>query len=105
MISGREDLINQLAASMGAGGFAPTKFEESRFNAETGTLYCRGMAISKSTAEKAIKHFETLERRCDVKDSSQRQMAMIYRCAVESIKMIQDPEVQSFIQRKNSEKI
>ena len=50
----RSDLINQLAASMGAGQFASTSYEESRFDAETGTLYCNGMAISKSVAEKAI---------------------------------------------------
>ena len=100
---GREDLINQLAASMGAGQFATTKFEESRFDADTGTLYCNGMAISKSTADKAIQHFEMLERKCDIQDSAQRQMAMIYRCAVESIKMMQNPDVKDFLQKRASE--
>lgn len=100
----REDLINQLAASMGAGQFATTKYEESRYDTETGTLYCNGMAISKSTADKAIQHFEMLERKCDIQDSAQRQMAMIYRCAVESIKMMQDPEVRDFLQKRAKEK-
>ncbi|ADL35990.1 hypothetical protein bpr_II050 (plasmid) [Butyrivibrio proteoclasticus B316] len=99
-MAGREDLINQLAASMGAGAFAKTKYEESRFDAETGTLYCRGMAISKSTAERAVQHFELLEKKCDINDPNQRNMAMIYRCAIESIKMIQDPKVIEFLQKE-----
>ena len=33
----RGELINQLAASMGAGSFAATSYEESRFDADTGT--------------------------------------------------------------------
>ncbi len=97
IMADRTDLINQLAASMGAGGFATTKYEESRFDADTGTLFCNGMAISKSTSEKAVQHFEILEKKCDVNDSSQRQMAMIYRCAIEAIKMMQNPEVKNFL--------
>ncbi len=38
MADSREDLINQLAASMGAGYFAQTKYQESRYDADTGTL-------------------------------------------------------------------
>ena len=96
----RSDLINQLAASMGAGQFAAKSFEESRFDAETGTLYCNGMVISKSIADKAIQHFEMLESKCDATDSSQREMAMIYRCAVESIKMMQNPKIKSVLQNE-----
>ena len=103
-MSGREDLINQLAASMGAGKFATTTFEESRYDVETGTLFCNGMVISKTTAEKAIQHFEMLEKKCDIKDSAQRQMAMIYRCAVESIKMMQDPEIKTLLQKRSTAK-
>ncbi len=100
MTDNRADLISQLAASMGAGNFASTKYEESRYDADTGTLFCNGMAISKSTADKAIKHFEILEKKCDQQDSAQRQMAMIYRCAIESIKMMQDPEIKEFLLNK-----
>ncbi|WP_026651067.1 hypothetical protein [Butyrivibrio proteoclasticus] len=96
----RSDLINQLAASMGAGKFAPTTFEESRFDVETGTLYCNGMVISKSIAEKAIQHFQMLEKKCDTKNSAQREMAMIYRCAVESVKMMQNPKVLSALKEE-----
>ena len=96
----RSDLINQLAASMGAGKFASQSMEETRFDAQTGTLYCNGMVISQSIAEKAIQHFELLEKKCDVSDSSQRQMAMIYRCAVESIKLMKNPKIKSILQEE-----
>lgn len=96
-MDGRADLINQLAASMGAGSFAQTKYEESRFDTETGTLYCDGMVISRSIAEKAIQHFEMLEKKCDKSDSAGRQMAMIYKCASESIKILQNPEIKKTI--------
>ena len=96
----RSDLINLLAASMGAGDFAQTKYEESRYDPETGTLYCKGMAISGSVAEKAIKHFEVLEKKCDLDDPNSRQMAMIYRCASESIKMMQNPRVMETIRKE-----
>nr|WP_297765651.1 hypothetical protein [uncultured Butyrivibrio sp.] len=100
----RSDLINQLAASMGAGKFAATSYEETRYDAETGTLYCDGMVISKTIADKAIQHFELLYKKCDIKDSSQREMAMIYKCAVESIKLIENPDVKVFLKDKLFEK-
>ena len=99
-MANRSDLINQLAASMGAGQFAATSYEESRFDAETGTLYCNGMVISKSVAEKAINHFEMLEKKCDVSDTAQREMAMIYRCASESIKMMQNPKILALMKEE-----
>lgn len=96
----RSDLINQLAASMGAGQFAAKSLEESRFDADTGTLYCNGMVISKSIAEKAVQHFEMLEKKCDASNSSQREMAMIYRCAVEAIKLMQNPKIKSILKEE-----
>ena len=100
----RTDLINQLAASMGAGQYAPTKFEESRFDPETGTLYCNGMVISASVADQAIKHFETMYKKCDLNESASRQMAMIYQCAIEAIKVMQDPKVKMFLQEELKKK-
>lgn len=93
MANSREDLINQLAASMGAGSFTNKTFEESRFDAETGTLFCNGMIISKSVSDKAIQHFQLLEKKLDASNSAQREMAMIYRCAIEAIKMMQNSKI------------
>lgn len=96
----RSDLINQLAASMGAGKYAPTKYEESRFDPETGTLYCNGMVISASVAQQAIKHFEAMKRKCDMNETASRQMAMIYQCAIEAIKIMQNPKIKTFIKEE-----
>ena len=94
----RDELIKQLSVSMGVGKFAETNpSEKSYFDTETGTLYCDGIAISKSTAEKAIHHFEVLEKRCNMQDAAQREMAIIYKCAIESIKMMQNPEIKNFL--------
>ncbi len=87
-MNNREDLITQLATSMGAGNFAATKYEESRYDSQTGTLYCEGMAISKSTIDKAEQHFRLLKSRCDFTDPSSREMGMIYQLALEGIKQI-----------------
>ena len=84
----RSDLINQLAASMGAGDFAKTKYEESRYDPETGTLYCDGIMITKPVIEKAEQHFKALKAKCSYTDPASREMAMIYQLAIEGIKMI-----------------
>ena len=47
----REALINQLAASMGVGGYTQTKYEESRYDPDTGTFYCNGQIITKNTID------------------------------------------------------
>ena len=96
----RSDLINQLAASMGAGQFAQTKYEESRFDSETGTLYCNVMTITSSVADQAIKHFEMVYRKCDLNEPASRQMAMIYQCAIEAIKVMKNPKVKAFLQEE-----
>ena len=94
----RADLINQLAASMGADQRVSTRQEESRYDSKTGTLYCNGMQLNASVADQAIKHFEQLASKYDKKDASSRQMAMIYECAIQSIKMMQNPKVKNLLQ-------
>ena len=100
MADTRADLINQLAASMGAGQFASTTFEGSKYNPDTGTWWCNGMAITKSTADNAIQYFEMMEKKCGQEEAG-RQMAMIYRCALESIKMMQNPKVINFLKEES----
>ncbi len=96
----RSDLINQLAASMGAGQFEQTRYEESRFDHETGTLYCNGMVISATVADQAIKHFSAMQKRCDLNDPASKQMAMIYACAINAIEMMQNPKVKAFLKEE-----
>ena len=104
MAINRADLINQLAASMGAGEYAPTKYVDSRFNSETGTLYCNGTKVSKTVAEQAINHFTQMKSRCKADNPETKQMAAIYQCAIEAIKTMQDPAVKSLLQTKYSNK-
>lgn len=90
MADSRSDLINQLAASMGAGDYAKTRFEESRYDPETGTLYCDGYVISKSVIDEAIQHFKLMQGKCDMNDSASRHMALIYKTAIEGIKKLRE---------------
>lgn len=94
-MAAREDLINQLAAKMGAGDFAQTKYTESRYDAQTGTLYCDGIMITKPVIEKAEMHFKTLKSKCSYTDPASREMAMIYQVAIEGIKMIRESGQQT----------
>jgi hypothetical protein len=86
----RGDLINQLAATMGAGNFASTKYEESRYDASTGTLYCDGIMIASTVIDKAESHFKALKAKCNYADPASREMAMIYQVAIEGIKKIRE---------------
>ena len=96
----RANLINQLAASMGVGELGQTKYEGSRYDAKTGTLYCNGMAISKNTADKAVKYFDTMEKKCNKDDPAGREMAMIYRCGIEAIKMMQAEQIKDLMKEE-----
>ncbi len=100
-MAGREDLINQLAASMGAGDFARTKYEDSRYDSETGTLYCDGIAIAKPTIDKAEQYFKQLKNKCSYNDPSSREMAMIYQLALEGIKKIRESGVETFKEKRD----
>ncbi|MCR5670879.1 MAG: hypothetical protein K6G10_07740 [Butyrivibrio sp.] len=84
----RGELINQLAASLGAGDFAQTKYTDSRYDAQTGTLYCDGIMITKPVIEKAEAYFSSLKNKCSYTDPASREMAMVYQVAIEGIKMI-----------------
>ncbi|WP_081675352.1 MULTISPECIES: hypothetical protein [unclassified Butyrivibrio] len=90
----RENLINALAASMGVVQFDETKYTASRYDPKTGTLYCNGMAISKVTADKAVRYFESVEKKFNSDDPDGRELKMIYRCAIEAIKMMQTEKVK-----------
>ncbi|MCR4595825.1 MAG: hypothetical protein K5673_03480 [Lachnospiraceae bacterium] len=52
------DLIRQLATSFGMADTYNTRLEGSKYDAATGTLYCDGMAVSKSSVETALAFFQ-----------------------------------------------
>ncbi len=95
----RADLINQLAVSMGASKLVQEKPQASRYDAKTGTLYCNGMQINASVAVQSIEYFEAIKQKCVRKnDPASRQLVKIYECAIQSIKMMQNPKVRALLE-------
>ena len=85
------DLINQLAASMGAGDFAKTKYEDSKYDPQTGTLYCDGIAVPKSSIESAEEFFAKQRdyyRSMASKDSAAMEQFINFSVAYNAIVMM-----------------
>ena len=102
----RADLINQLAVSMGANKLVQDKPQVSRYDAKTGTLYCNGMQIDASVADQALKYFEAIKQKCARKsDPASMQLIKIYECAIQSIKMMQNPQVKAVLKSEMSDRI
>ena len=90
-MASREELINSLAQSMGVGSYVDTKYAGSRYDKSTGTLYCDGYIITSTVINEALSHFETLKLRADKEETENSiHMALIYKAAIEAIKMMQD---------------
>ena len=103
-MSNRADLISQLAASMGAGSNVNASSTKSRFNSKTGTLYCKEVDDSKYIADQAIKHFIGVQDKYRRNNAVQsQQMVEIYQCAIDAIKMVQNPNIQAAIKAMESQ--
>ena len=103
-MSNREQIINSLSLLVGIDTSKRYRIGDSYYDPSTGTLYCHGMAINKSTAELAIAHFEKMEARCDSSDPASRDLILIYRCAIEAIKMMKDPDAMEALRKKFAQK-
>lgn len=92
----RENLIQALAASMGAEDLKSTRNGESRFNPDTGTLFCNGYVVSKNTIDEAREFFEKQSQRyANSPEKEVKNMAQIYAVGAEAIKMMQNSELGS----------
>ena len=60
------------------------------------------MMISPNIAQQTIKHFEHVYKRCNLTDPMEKELALMYRCAIESMKMMQHPMVRETLGRLNS---
>ena len=94
----REQLIGALATAMGAGSFAQTKYEGAHFDHDTGTLYCNGIVISKSSIQDALEYFQASKVNCEKMaeqngDISMRNIAIYMQTAIEAIKLMQHKEI------------
>ncbi|MCR5094014.1 MAG: hypothetical protein K6B72_08580 [Lachnospiraceae bacterium] len=88
----REKLITALASAMGQGDYSSTKYSESKYDPTTGTLFCQGYIISKSTVDEALEYFKKAKLRADQSadaDNSMRNVALYYQTAIEAIIMMQ----------------
>ena len=89
MSIGREDLIHSLAKSMGVGDAQKAKISSSKYNADTGTLYCNGHSISKATIEQAKLYFTSQYRKLAIKDDEgAKDLATLYEIASEAISIL-----------------
>lgn len=96
MAQGREDLIYSLAKSMGMGDTQKTKYTASKFNAETGTIYCNGHVINKATIDQAKSYFTTQYRKLAEKDDEgAKELASLYEVAMEAINMMVESTVKA----------
>ncbi len=89
MTIGREDLIHSLAKSMGVGDAQNARISSTKYNADTGTMYCNGHVISKATIDQARLYFFNQYRKLAEKDDEgAKDMAAFYEIASEAINMI-----------------
>ena len=89
MAQGREDLIYSLAKSMGMGDTQKAKYSASKYNAETGTIYCNGHVITRPTIEQAKAYFTTQYRKLAEKDDEgAKELSTLYEVAMEAINMM-----------------
>ncbi len=51
--------------------------KESRYDPDTGTLYCNGQIITKNTIDLAEGFYKNMQAKCDLKTPEGRQMAAI----------------------------
>ena len=107
-MSNRAELINQLAASMGAGKVGAsvgTGASKSRYNAKTGTLYCKEHDVPQNVANQALTYFIGMKEKYGRNNSLQaQQMVQMYQCAIDAIRMTQDPNVKAALKALNSKK-
>jgi hypothetical protein len=74
---------------MGMGDAQKPKYSASKFNSETGTIYCNGHMISRATIEQARAYFAAQYRKLAEKDDEgAREMSMLYEVAMEAINMM-----------------
>lgn len=85
----REDLIRQLAT---AKGITNKKYDASRYDSSTGTIYCNGHAISKNMIEQAKQFFETQRKQYQQLSDAEGayEMATFFEVGIEAITMLQN---------------
>ena len=87
----KETLIDALAESMGQPNFSRQKYEDSKYDPNTGTLYCQDCIIRKNTIDSALEYMKAQKNRAETmaeSDSGIRNIIMYYRTAIEAINLM-----------------
>ncbi len=85
------DLIRQLASSFGMAESINSRGGDSKYDMATGTLYCDGMAVSKSSVDTALAFFEKQRdyyRSMTSKDNSYTEQFINFSVAYNAIVMM-----------------
>ncbi len=91
----RSSLIEQLAMSMGAVSESSTKFDQTRYDASTGTMYCNGVKFSKNVVDDALNYFRRMQAQANASGTREMQnIGVYYQIAVECIIMMQKGQEQ-----------
>ena len=89
MSQSREDLIHSLASSMGMGESQKAHISSSKYNMDTGVMYCNGHVINKNQIEQARIYFTTQYRKLAEKDDEgAKELSTMYEVAMEAITMM-----------------
>ncbi len=91
----RESIIGALASAMGQGDYVSTKYEESRYDESTKTLYCQGYMITSSTIDEALNYFIMAKKKNEKlaeADTTVRNTNLYFQVAIEAIKMMTEGE-------------
>ena len=82
----RDDLIMQLADSMGHGAAAATKYGPARFDSGTNTLYCNGHVITQSTIFETLEFLEYQKQYCQKAGGDAHDKVLYCEVAIEAVK-------------------
>ena len=87
----KSQLIGALASAMGQGNYKMTKYDDSRYDESTRTLYCQGYIISASTIDEALLFFRNAKKKNEKMaetDTTIRNTNLYYQVAIEAIQMM-----------------
>ncbi len=91
--SSREQLIHQLADSMGIADTHDTRYSEAHYDPSTGTFYCEGISLPHSSMDRIMSWYRTqmeIYRERSSRDRTALEFFMRYAVAYNAILMMNE---------------
>lgn len=80
---------------MGSSVYIKTELEESRYDPDTGTLYCNGTYIPRKALDDSIQYLTIVQRQyANKQDPEMRKMFLIYLVAIEGINTLKRDKIK-----------